>query len=149
MDAMFSTGCDVHVPTADGHFVSEKQQRIAEIIKDYEPTLELVWIPPANREPGDKPFAVVHHPVGLPSYFVFFADECDERILERLWSVDNKVGNVLSNLEVKEAARKALQLKKEEDEALERQDIMAAAVATPLNTWSYKKPNGDKLVIKN
>lgn len=147
---MFSTG-NAHVPTGDGYFVSEDQQRIAEIVQDYEPTLELVWIPPDRRGNDDKPFAVVCHPTnGQPSYFVLFADQCDERILSRLWAADNKHHNVLTELEVNEAAHKALELKRKEDELELRQDLMRSAIQSPLNTYRYENPiTGEKKVIRN
>lgn len=129
-------GIDVYVPV-DGTFVSQNHLHIAEIINDYDPTLSLAWIPADKREPGDAPFAVVHRPLGGPEYVVFYADQCDERILERLWRNDITKTNVLSDLESHNAALEAVKLKKEMEEAAERQDLVASIVKSKKNTYKH------------
>ncbi len=129
-------GVDVYVPV-DGHFVSQNHLHIAEIINDYDPTLSLAWIPSDKREPGEAPFAVVHRPLGGPEYVVFYADNCDERILERIWSNDSTKHNVLTNLEAHNAALEALKLKKELEAAEERKDVVESIIKSPKNTYIH------------
>lgn len=91
-----------------------KAQRIAEILKDYDPTLELRWIPPNIRTTFDaKPFAVWHVPVGLPEYMVMdlTEDELDHRVLAAIFNANNNNGSALDRLEAEEAAKQAFNLK--------------------------------------
>lgn len=122
-----------------GHFLSAEHQRIAEIIKDYEPTLELAWIPPDKRSLNEQyPFAVIHKPEDAPAYVVMRLreNEVDQRVLARLWGADSKNGNVLTNIEAEEAARKAIELKKQQDEEEEAREMAA---------WMVKAPVGAKI----
>lgn len=130
-------GFDVAIPTDDGRWVSESHERIARIIQDYDPELHLAYIPPDKREPGDVPFAVIHQPASRPGYIVFTAAECDERILERLWASDNKHGDVLSRLDAHNAALEAVKLKKQMDEAEERQDLVKHVVRSPKSVYKH------------
>lgn len=126
-----------YVATDEGYFVSQKHQQIAEIINDYEPTLALVWIPPDKREPGDSPFAVMHSPVGVPPYIVFHADECDERILERIFAADQAHNDVLTQLDIKNAAVEAMRLKQQMDEADEKKEIVKSIVKSPKQKYKH------------
>ena len=129
-------GVDVYIPV-DGSFVSQNHLHIAEIINDYDPTLSLAWIPTDKRAPGEAPFAVVHRPLGGPEYVVFYADQCDERILERIWSNDATKHNVLTNLEAHNAALEAIKLKKELETAEERQELVESIIKSPKNTYVH------------
>lgn len=106
----------VYVPTEDGQYVNEVHARIAEIIHDYDPELELAWIPPDKRGPKDSAFAVIHRPMGHPTYIAFYVDEweCDERVLARIFKGDvrNHGGTILSDIDANNAAIKALTLHK-------------------------------------
>lgn len=123
---------DTFVPSVDGRLISERIARISEIIQDYDPTFELVWIPPEHRSGLEKPFAVRHNPPGLPSYTAFFLneDEVDHRVLARLWENDATKHDILSRLEREEKAAEAVRLKERLDAAEERQAFVAAAVGS-------------------
>jgi len=128
---------DSTVVTDDGRWVSEHHERIARIIKDYEPTLELAYIPPDKREPGDVPFAVIHRPVDKPAYIVLTADVCDERILEQLFIADNKQGDALSRLDAHNASLEAIKMKEQLDREEEQQEITESIIKSPLNTYKH------------
>lgn len=130
-------GADVYVPAEGGHFVSEKHAQIAELINEYDPTLELAWIPPDRREPGDKPFAVVHRPLGQPEYVVCYADDCDERLLARVFAMDNAHGNVLDAVEANNAAVRALQLKKEIEQREEAMDLTRSIIGSKKHVYRH------------
>lgn len=122
-----------------GRALSVEHQRIAEIIHDYEPTLSLAWVPPENRALNEQyPFAVIHSPEDAPAYIVMRLreNEVDHRVLARLWGADSKNGNVLTNIEAEEAARKAIELKAREDEIEEAREMAA---------WMIKAPAGAKI----
>lgn len=133
------------VDPESGHFISEKHQRIAEIIHDYDPNVHLVWIPPKDRNENEEyPFAIVHTPPGKPEYIVFKfpEEELDERILARLWSNDSSKNDPMGHLEAMEAAKQAVEYKKQMELAEERQDIARSMFNSPLN---YYRLNGKKL----
>lgn len=133
------------IATPDGYFVSQEHKRIAEIIIDYDPRLRLVFIPPSDRnydDPTEKPFAVAHFPEDKPPYIAFFADACDERILERLFLNDTQKTDVESRLRASEQAHELVKLKKQLDEEEEKQDIARSMWQSPLHTYRH---NGKKL----
>jgi hypothetical protein len=144
----FSTGT-VLVPTSDGNYVTLEQQHIAEILHDYDDTLDIVYIPPDKRVSENLPWAVVCHPRGQPAYFVFYAEKCDQRILERIWTNDNAKMDVLGALEAKETAQRALKLKKQMDESRESAEFAATAMRSPLNWYNYKGADGTLKTIRN
>jgi ribosomal protein S28E/S33 len=115
----------------DGMMLSAEHMRIAEIIQDYDPYLELIWIPPNQRDHNDTfPFAVRHNPPGKESYIVFKLreTEVDHRVLARLFRGDNSKGDILSVIESEEAARRLLEMKKQKDEMEEARELAAWAV---------------------
>lgn len=72
----------------DGHFVSQNQVRIHEILHDYDPNLQLQWIPPDKRSSEEAAFRVVCFPPGRPAYLVCTAEQADERLLARVFEAD-------------------------------------------------------------
>lgn len=134
----------VFVPTESGEFVDQRHARIAEIIQDYDPELELAWIPPDKREEGDKPFAVIHRPLGKPVYVAFYVDECDERILQRIWAGDVKHhrGTIMTQLDARNASVKAMQLKKQMDEMDDAADQAKHVFQSPKSTYTI----GDTII---
>lgn len=129
---------DVYVPAEDGTFVSETHARIAEIINDYDETMSLAWIPPNRRVPGDPPFAVVHRPLGGAEYVVCYAEQCDERLLARIFSMDNAKTDVWSQLEASQAAAEAIRLKRQLEENEEADEIRKAIVTSPKSVYRHK-----------
>lgn len=111
---------------------------IADIIKDYDPTLELAWVPPENRELNEEyPFAVICKPDGgLQPYVVMRLkeDEVDYRVLSRLWDRDNKNGDVFAKLEAEDAARKAIMYKEKMERDEEAKEFAAWAIRSRAGT---------------
>ena len=128
---------DIFHATPNG-FISEKQERVAAIIKDYDPDIELVWIPPINRltEDDGKEFAVMHR---NPDYIIFYAkaDEIDERLLQRLWRSDNSNGNVLNAMDAHNAAVEAMRMREQLDREEETADIARTVLTSKLNTFKH------------
>lgn len=117
----------------DGMMLSADHMRIAEIIKDYDPYLELVWIPPNQRSFDDTmPFAVRDNRPGIPEdlriVFKLRESEVDHRVLARLFRGDNSRHNVLDMIESEENARRLLDYKRQMDEAEEAREMAAWAI---------------------
>lgn len=134
------------IATESGDWVSEQFQRLAEIIKDYDPYLELRWIPPGQRDTdADKknPYCIIDT---RSNYIVMFASERDnpESILARLWSADNKHGSVLDRLDAENAAREAFRLKAEMDDHEMKKDFTAWLIGTKQNYMKVRNPVTDE-----
>lgn len=113
----------LYLPTGEGHFVSEKQRRIAAIINDIYPYIELQWIPPNDRGPNDYAFRAVDATPGRPPYVAVLAHECDERILAKLIQADNTKRDVLNYLDCHNAAIELYEDKKRKEERMEMYEM--------------------------
>ena len=128
---------EAYIATEEGYFVSAEHRRIAEIIADYDPELQPLFIPEGKREPGDAPFAVLHSPAGRPPYVDFYDDDCDERLLSRVFANDLSKNDVWAQLEKADAAREAIKLKREMDKAEERKDLVEHIIKSPKSTYKH------------
>jgi hypothetical protein len=127
----------------DGTFVSQKQIRINEVLQDYDPTLQLQFIPPNQRSERDLAFRVVAFPPGRAPYAVCFAPEADERLLARVFESDQT--NSPNKLSFIENYNNALELVRAKEDIEQRQELheMAAAILRN-NKSSYTiKMNGE------
>lgn len=141
---MFTEDYRIHIPTNDGYWVDEKFQILAEVVKDYSPTLELRWIPPNMRtDPEDRknPYCIYDLVAQAP---VMFAGELDtpEDILKRLFLSDNTKHNVLEEIEAQNAAVKALQMKQWLNSLEEAGEMAKFMIASPLNYLKMKDEDG-------
>lgn len=134
----------IYVPdTTDvSGWISEKFSILAEIVQDYDPDLELRWIPPANRTRDDKkPYVVVDTRNNKP---VQYAGELDipEDILAKIIEGDNRNGSVLIKLEAQERAHKLFVMKEWLNKMEEAAEEAAFLMKSPLNWVNF---NGKKL----
>lgn len=132
----------VFIPTDDGQWVSADFERLARNIQDYDPALELRWIPPANRTREDKkPYVVVDTRTNTA---VMHASELDtpEDILTSLYLADDKNGSVLDRIEAHNLAVRNLRLQEWIDQREELMEQAKFLLFTPLH---YVKFNGKKL----
>lgn len=113
----------LYLPTGEGHFVSEKQRRTAEIINELYPNIELQWIPPNERGPAEFAFRAVDITPGRPPYVAVFAHDCDERILAQLIQADNTRRDVLNYLDCHNAAVELYEAKKRKEERMEMYEM--------------------------
>jgi hypothetical protein len=117
----------IYVPGADQP-ITERHKRIDELLKGYDPYLELQFIPPGERGALDtKPWRVVHRPPNRNAYVVFYADDADERMLARIIRADNAQKNVLTEMEAMNKAREAIK-RAEEQAALRESHALAASI---------------------
>lgn len=133
----------------DGQFISQEVQRVVMAIKEYEPNLEVLWIPPDTRTEGQAAFKIVYHrPDGRDETLFHVAHEkdFDMRVLYRIIHNDQRNGSVsLSEYEAWEKAAKLVQQQKFLDELEQATDIAYHVWRSPLNTYKVS----DDLVIKD
>lgn len=132
----------MHIVTDDGTWVSETFHRLAEIVKDYDPYLEMAWIPPGQRsteEEKKNPYLIRDT---RSDYIVMFISEREtpEGILERLFMADNKHGSVLDRMEARNAAQEVLRLKEKLDEEELKKDFAAFLIGSKQNYIKTKNP---------
>lgn len=141
------------IATESGHFVSETHMRVAEVLRNYDRNLEIEWIPDAARtDPRDKPFRVIHtDPRSGYRYVVCYADELDGRLLERIIQMDAaKHGDILSDIDARNAAVKLLAQKEYEEKKAEAHDMAAHVLRSHLNKYTLKDPQtGRKIIIED
>jgi len=114
---------DFSVLSEDGRWRSQKMLRLAEILEDYNPYLELKWIPPEHRVGGNRvaPYVIVHSKPGMKEYVVCFVQEYDipEQVLAKVFQADMNKHDVLTQLETQERADELFRMK----EWQERQEM--------------------------
>lgn len=128
----------------DGHFVSQKQVRINEILQDYDPSLQLQWIPPSDRSSTDLAFRVVCFPLGHAPYLVCTAEEADERLLAKVFEADQRYSsNKLSFIENYNRARELVIAKSEEEQRQQDHEIAAAAIRSNKSSYKFYNHRGE------
>lgn len=125
-----------------GRFINTNHQRIAEIIHDYDGSLELAWIPPETRDATDtQPFAIICKPTGGKPYVVRKCKEEDvnESLIAWLWSNDQARGgqDLMGKLEAMDAAKQAIKLHAEMEQREQAIDFTKAVVGSHLNTYRH------------
>lgn len=128
----------------DGHFVSVKQMRVNEILQDYDPNLQLQWIPPDQRSENDLAFRVVCFPDGKPPYAVCFAEEADERLLARVFEADQRNSpNKLTFLENYNRAKELMRAKEEMERMQEAHEMAAAVIRNNKSSYKIRNSRGE------
>jgi hypothetical protein len=135
---------EIYVPNSNdiNEWFSEKFSILAEIVQDYDPYLELRWIPSDKRTRDDKkPYVIVDTRSNYP---VLYASELDqpEQILAKIIEGDNKNGDILRKLEAQEAANKLFRYKEWLDNLEEAAAETEFLMKSPLNWINF---NGKKL----
>lgn len=121
-------------------WVSAEFQRLAEIVNDYDENLFLEMVPVAeqqNLNDKSKVFRIIDD---RNKKIVLYADSLanPKEILTRLWSMDQKHGNVLARLDAANAAEEALKLKEQIDEREARNDFAAFVIANTKSRWVHE-----------
>lgn len=120
-------------------WVNENFARLAEIISDFDPYLELVFIPPHERKnPEDhaRAYAIVDNNPRFKRHIVMYAphDADPQTILASLFASNTDKNDVLAYIDAEEAARQAFEMKQQIDEEEARKDMVKWWLDTPLHT---------------
>lgn len=145
-----STAVDAPFYSQEYGFLPAKAARLQEILHDYNPYLELVFIPPKSRTESDThPFGILDRSPWRPEYIIrhFTEVEIEEpaKILAWLFEGDlskHSVVDVMARAKLQEEAAKLVDLKRQEEAAQERQEIAAALVSGGTYKKFYYKHNG-------
>lgn len=140
----------IYFPASDGSFISEKQRRVNEIIQDYDPKLELQWIPPGQRNDEDHPFRVICRPPNGNPYLICTALEADERLLATIFRADAKRRgkNLLSWLDDYNAARGLYNAKINQERLQESHEMARAAILNDKSSYRIYNHRGDLIDLE-
>lgn len=126
----------------DGYLVSGKVSQVVEALRDYDRDLDVEWVPPAARRPGQAAFAVVYKGYGTP-YILFYVqseDEFDERVLHRVIVNDQRNGeHTWNDFTAAEKTRELIEHQKWLDEMEQAADIAYHVMKSPLNDYKVNK----------
>lgn len=137
-----------------GEFLPSKAARLAEILRDYNPYLELRFIPSSKRDDTDThPFAIWDSSPwrsrGGEGYPVRHLTEREmedpQEILRWLFEGDlskHGVNEVMARQQAREMSEKILRAKREAEIAEERQELSAAIMVGGRDRKHYFKHNG-------
>lgn len=138
---------DAHV-MVDGSVVSAKVQRVVEAIREYEPELDVKWIPPEARREGQAAFSIIHDSPGNSPYVLFYVnteEEFDNRVLYKIIANDQRNGKMTyDEVESWETTQKLIQQQVERDKQEQDIDIAYHLLKTKKNTYKVN----DKLIVK-
>lgn len=145
----------MYEPTAEGVWVSSEFIRLQEIIRDtYHGVLDLFYTPPEMRvsqEEDDFPYVIVDMTKNYPVMRINDRANIEE-VLYQLFLGDTTKHNVLEEMDARNAARKLVQLKREQDEARARVDLVKFMVSDKRKNYiDFETTEGDivKLDEKN
>jgi hypothetical protein len=138
--------------SAEGNtYVDQKWSYLAEMIQDYNPGLELRWIPPDKRSPQDrsKPYIVVHTGKDNKEYIVLYASDLDtpEEIMTRLINSDMKHGNVQTRMDTRNTVNKLFELRAQEEQLAQQEDLALWLTETKKVNPTFRNKEGELIKL--
>ena len=133
-----------------GEFLSSKAARLQQVLKDYNPYLELVFVPSNRRDETDThPFAIRDNSPWRRGYIVKHITEREmedpEKILAWLFEGDlskHGLSDIMARDKAKQAAEELLRMKREQDIAEERRELTEQIVKGGRYRKSAYRHNG-------
>jgi hypothetical protein len=120
-------------------WVSAEFQNLADVLYDYDPGLALEMVPMAEWDKlidKTKIFRVVDT---VRNQIVLYADSLTtpQDILARVWSMDQRHNKVVTNLDIKNRAIEALEMRKRIDEIQEQKEFALFVIKNQKSTWHH------------
>lgn len=126
----------------NGHFVNARVQQICHAIQEYEPELDVMYLPEARRE-GKAAYRIVHRPANGEPYILFTVrrdEDFDERILQRIIANDQRHAELTwDEVEAKELAEALVKKQEWQDQMDEANDIAKHVLKSHLNKYVVDK----------
>lgn len=128
--------------TDAGLFVSVEHRRIAEMVKDFSPYLELRFIPPKLRTEQEEklwPFMLVDATPGKEPNLVMLLgeDEINASLIAKLFEMRTNTKDPMARMEAQIAAQRAYGLKEIMDEDEAKADFFHSMLKSPLNAYKH------------
>lgn len=116
--------------TEHGQVLDGNAMRFAEIIADYNPYFSLEFIPERDST-GEKPYRIVDrtpkYPVNVVRYVTHAEMLQPHKVLADIFKGDQRfhsAGSILNDMELEDKARRLLDFKRQEEAALEAEDLL-------------------------
>lgn len=130
-----------------GALVETDALRIAERINDYDPDLKLQYLERAASI-GDPPFRIVGKQKDGTEYVVLTAWQLDQRVLDRLYAIDNTRQDLEKIIEETNRKAREAEQKKQAEVNEEAANIASAALNSPKSVYTAKSPDtGEKVKL--
>lgn len=127
----------------DGGMVSAEAKRVIMAIREYEPTLDVRWIPPAARKEGDAAYAIIHDAPGNSPYIMFYVkndEDMNMSVLSKIIYNDQRNGEDQWSDETALAeANKRMDHQIFLDHVEEMNDIAQHVLRSPLNDYKVNE----------
>ena len=114
-----------------GQVLDGNAMRLAQILADYNEHFRLEFIPERDRS-GEAPYRVVNTTPGIPMTVVRYITHEEmstpHKVLAAIWAGDagrRDANDILLEMELEETAARMLQLKQQEEKALEAEELVA------------------------
>lgn len=138
---MEQLGLGVASPHSDGRWISDSVSRVVELIQEYDPNLEVQWIPPEHRQEGDPAFRIMEKTKNGRMVIAFYVQDEKEftpDILARIYRADAaKKGNILSEVDAKNKAYREAREKKHREEREEMIDFAYHMLRSPKTRYRH------------
>lgn len=130
-------------PLSDGTWINSQVARTIEAIQDYDPMLEVKWLPRDKRIDGADVFQIVDKRINRVAFTVKDEASMNESVLARIFKADvakakNGPLTILEEIDQENAAHKVMEAKKKYDEDMERQDVATSILKSPLNAYTHQ-----------
>ena len=131
---------DAPVAHDDGRFISAKVSRIVELIRGYDPRLDVMWIPPDKRQLNDPAFVITERSSDGKIHEIFHVQSeefMDERVLEQVYMADTAKHDVNGRIEAHNKAIRDAQALQARDNNEARLDLAKSLLQSPLHTYKH------------
>ena len=135
-----------------GQVLDGNAMRLAQILADYNEHFRLEFIPERDRS-GEAPYRVVNTTPGIPMTVVRYITHeemsAPHKVLAAIWAGDagrRDANDILLEMELEETAARMLQLKQQEEKALEAEELVAFYISGGRDRKHYLNFNGHRIV---
>jgi len=129
-------------PLSDGTWINSQVARTIEAIQDYDPMLEVRWLPRNERFADCDVFQIVDKRINMVAFTVKDEASMNETVLARIFKADvakakNGPLTILEEIDQENMAHKIMEAKKRFDEDMEKQEIATSILKSPLNAYTH------------
>ena len=134
-----------------GQVLDSNAMRVAQILNDYNPNFSLEFIPEKDRA-GEAPYRVVDRtPAFKPNVVRYITHEemkTPQKILAAIWKGDQRhhsAESIINDMELEDRAARMLDLKRQEEAALENEEILAFYIGGGRDRRHYLRDGKHKI----
>ena len=134
-----------------GQVLDGNAMRFAQVVADYNHNFRLEFIPERERN-GEAPYRIVDTTPGLPQNVVRYVSheqmQQPQKVLAEIFKGDlrhHSANSILTDMELEDAAARLMNLKLQEEKALESEELVAFYLEGGKDGKHYLNYNGHKI----